>query len=139
MPFRYSRRVQFADTDLVGIVHFSMFFRYMEEAEHALWRAAGLAVFAGPDDAGWPRVAATFDYKSPLRFGDVVQIDVELTAVTRRSIQYTFTLSREDAFVGKGTLTAVCARKRGGALQAIEVPAEVITSLRRAIAENRPA
>ena len=139
MPFRYSRRVQFADTDLVGIVHFSMFFRYMEEAEHALWRAAGLAVFAGADDAGWPRVAATFDYKSPLRFGDVVQIDVELTAVTRRSIQYTFTLSREDAFVGQGTLTAVCGRKRGGALQAIEVPAEVITSLRRAIAENRPA
>ena len=32
MGFRYSRRVQFADTDLVGIVHFSMFFRYMEEA-----------------------------------------------------------------------------------------------------------
>ena len=44
--FRYSRRVQFAETDLAGIVHFSMFFRYMEEAEHALWRAAGLTIGA---------------------------------------------------------------------------------------------
>ena len=42
--FRYSRRVQFAETDLAGIVHFSWMFRYMEEAEHALWRAAGLSI-----------------------------------------------------------------------------------------------
>ena len=31
--FRQTRRVQFAETDLAGIVHFSNFFRYMEEAE----------------------------------------------------------------------------------------------------------
>ena len=36
-----TRRVQFHETDLAGLVHFSIFFRYMEEAEHALWRAAG--------------------------------------------------------------------------------------------------
>ena len=29
---------------MAGVVHFSWFFRYMEEAEHALWRAAGLSV-----------------------------------------------------------------------------------------------
>ena len=40
--FRYTRRVQFSETDLAGIAHFSTYFRYMEEAEHALWRAAGL-------------------------------------------------------------------------------------------------
>ena len=83
MGFRYSRRVQFADTDLVGIVHFSMFFRYMEEAEHALWRAAGLPVVQGADDAGWPRVSATFDYKAPLRFEDEFDVEVELAATTR--------------------------------------------------------
>ena len=35
---RYHRRVQFAETDMAGVVHFSYFLRYMEEAEHALWR-----------------------------------------------------------------------------------------------------
>ena len=40
--YRYHRRVQFADTDQAGVVHFSWFARYMEEAEHALWRAADL-------------------------------------------------------------------------------------------------
>ena len=32
---RLSRRVQFYETDAAGIVHFSWFYRYMEEAEHA--------------------------------------------------------------------------------------------------------
>ena len=37
------RRVQF-ETDMAGVVHFSWYFRYMEEAEHALWREAGLSM-----------------------------------------------------------------------------------------------
>jgi acyl-CoA thioester hydrolase len=134
VPFRYSRSVQFADTDMAGIVHFSMYFRYMEEAEHALWRAAGLRVFHGRNEAGWPRVAATFDYKSPLRFEDTFDIDVDVTATTRRTVQYTFTLTREETLVGKGTLTAVCAQRRDGALEPIEVPAEVVARLRETIA-----
>ena len=40
--YRLKRRVQFYETDMAGIVHFSWFFRYLEEAEHAMWREAGL-------------------------------------------------------------------------------------------------
>ncbi len=50
--FRYQRRVQFAETDAAGMVHFANFFRYMEEAEHALWRAAGMKI-----DQSWRRVS----------------------------------------------------------------------------------
>lgn len=136
MGFRYSRRVQFADTDLVGIVHFSMFFRYMEEAEHALWRSAGLAVVQGGDDAGWPRVSATFDYKAPLRFEDEFDVEVELAATTPRTIRYAFTLRRANTLIGKGTLTAVCARKPNGGLEAIPVPDDVVARLRSATAQS---
>ena len=38
------RRIFFYEVDSAGIVHFSNYFRYMEEAEHALWRAAGLSI-----------------------------------------------------------------------------------------------
>jgi acyl-CoA thioester hydrolase len=136
MGFRYSRRVQFADTDLVGIVHFSMFFRYMEEAEHALWRSAGLPVVQGGDDAGWPRVSATFDYKAPLRFEDEFDVEVELAATTPRTIRYAFTLRRANTLIGKGTLTAVCARKRNGGLEALPVPDEIVARLRSATAQS---
>ncbi|MEN3338984.1 MAG: acyl-CoA thioester hydrolase [Acidobacteriota bacterium] len=136
MGFRYSRRVQFGDTDMVGIVHFAMFFRYMEEAEHALWRAAGLPVIADADGAGWPRVSATFDYKAPLRFEDEFDVEVDLAATTTRTIRYAFTVRRGGTLVGTGTLTAVRARKRDGGLEAISVPEAIVTRLRAAIAAD---
>ena len=34
-PFVYSQRVEFRDTDAAGVAHFSTFFIWMEEAEHA--------------------------------------------------------------------------------------------------------
>ena len=51
--FRYARRVQFGETDMAGIVHFSWMFRYMEEAEHALWRAAGLSIHPPGTEVGF--------------------------------------------------------------------------------------
>ena len=106
--FRYARRVQFAETDLAGIVHFSWYFRYMEEAEHALWRAAGLSIAPGRATIGWPRVAAAFDYKSPLRFEDQFEVAVRISAVSRRTVQYGFILRRGEVLIGQGQITIAC-------------------------------
>ena len=80
--FRYTRKVFFYETDLAGVVHFSCYFRYMEEAEHALWRAAGLTVDRAGADLGYPRVSATFDYKNPLFFEDELTVVARVHAVT---------------------------------------------------------
>src|SRR6185503_13937724 len=66
--FRLKRRVHFYETDAAGIVHFSTYFRYMEEAEHALWRDAGLTIAQRSSDIGWPRVNVSFEYFRPLVF-----------------------------------------------------------------------
>jgi acyl-CoA thioester hydrolase len=131
--FRYRRRVQFSETDLAGIAHFSAFFRFMEEAEHALWRAAGLSIGAADETGGWPRVSAAFEFKSPLRFEDEFEVTVYLTEITRRSIRYSFTIMRDEVLVGTGTMAAVCTRKENGRLRAIEIPAEVSERLQAVV------
>lgn len=130
--FTYSRRVQFVETDMAGIVHFSTYFRYMEEAEHALWRAAGLTLGNLEKTGGFPRVSAAFDYRSPLRFDDDFEINVRVGAVTRRSFRYDFTFTRGDVHVGSGSVTAVCTTKEEGRLRAVDVPPEMIARLRAA-------
>jgi acyl-CoA thioester hydrolase len=135
--FRYSRRVQFSETDLAGIAHFSAYFRFMEEAEHALWRAAGLSIGAAEKTGGWPRVAAAFDYKSPLRFEDEFDVAIRIAEITRRSIRYACTITRENTLVGTGTMTAVCTRKEDGQLRAVDLPSDVIERL-RAASEGAP-
>ena len=39
--YRMNRRVQIADTDFAGVLHFSNYFRFMEEIECAFWRSLG--------------------------------------------------------------------------------------------------
>src|SRR4026207_901417 len=83
-----ARRVQFYETDAAGIVHFSWFFRYMEEAEHALWREAGLSIVSPDGEIGWPRVAASFDYHSALRFEQEFDVQLRVAALTKKTIRY---------------------------------------------------
>ena len=59
MPYEYKvrRRVEFSETDMAGIVHYSNFFRHMEAAEHAFFRSLGYSVVTTQTDPprGWPR------------------------------------------------------------------------------------
>jgi acyl-CoA thioester hydrolase len=131
LEFRYPRRVQFAETDLAGIVHFSWYFRYLEEAEHALWRAAGLSV-APPDGVrGWPRVAAAFDYKRPLRFEEEFEVAIRIATVSRRTITYACTVRRGRQVIGLGQLTAACVtRLADGTMSSIDLPPGLVEQLR---------
>ena len=67
------RRVEFYETDMAGIVHFSNFFRFMEACEHAFLRSLDHELHGMLDglETGWPRVNATCDYRAPARFGDI--------------------------------------------------------------------
>jgi len=130
-PFRYRRRVQFAETDMIGIVHFSVFLRYMEEAEHALWRAAGLTIARPGDETGWPRLAATVDFKSPLRFEEEFDVGVRIAETTRRSLRYEFTITRGDTAIATGTITtAFVSRRPGEPMKALDLPADIVGKLR---------
>jgi YbgC/YbaW family acyl-CoA thioester hydrolase len=135
--YRFKRRVPFHETDLAGIVHFSWFFRYMEEAEHALWRAAGLSIDRAGAETGWPRVSASFDFKNALFFEDEFEVVVRVATVTRRTIQYAFVVMRGDTTIGTGAMTAACARKQPGLpLQAVDVLPDIVAKLRAAAGQS---
>jgi YbgC/YbaW family acyl-CoA thioester hydrolase len=134
---RLRRRVQFHETDAAGLVHFSCFFRYMEEAEHALWRAAGLSIAAPGSEIGWPRLDASFDYHRALRFEDEFEIRICITAVEEQKIRYKCVLTRGPKKIATGTLTIVCVSKRPGeAMRAIPIPPNITARFRAAPASD---
>lgn len=96
--FTYARRVEFAETDAAGVVHFSVFFRYMEEAEHAFYRSLGGAAYRREPEGvyGMPRVHASCDYLRPLRYGDRVEVRLTVREKTRRAIGYDVSFHRVD-------------------------------------------
>lgn len=106
--FRLARRVQFYETDAAGIVHFSWYPRYMEEAEHAMWRAAGLSIHSRDDPHGWPRVAIALDYFAPLRFEEEFTVTIRVAELGTRSMRYACEIAKGDARVAAGTMTIAC-------------------------------
>jgi len=131
--FRYKRRVEFAETDMAGIVHFSAIFRYMEEAEHAMWRSVGLSIGDTQNGLAWPRIAAACEFRNPLYFEDQVEVWVRLAAVKTRALDYEFTLVRGDTVIAVGTMTSVCVRKSAdGTMKAAELPHDIVEKLRNA-------
>ncbi len=123
-PFIVHRRVEFADTDLSGIAHFSRYFIFMETAEHAFRQALGFEVHTEVEGVaiGWPRVHAECDYKSPLRFGDEVAIAVAVSRRGRSSLTFSFELSVEERLVARGELASVCCRVGGESLELVPIP-----------------
>ena len=128
--FHYRRRVQFADTDMAGVVHFSWIVKYMEEAEHALWREAGLTIAPLDGIVGYPRVALAVDFAAPLHFEDEIDVHVRIDAITRRTIRYAHTIRRGETVMATGTMTAVCVRRLPAPMRAIEIPTDVLERLR---------
>jgi len=86
--FKTERRVEFAETDMAGILHFANYYRYMEEAEHAFFRSLGLRVHAHDADGvwGWARGRAACTFKKPLFYEDVVELHVLVREKRSKSI-----------------------------------------------------
>ncbi len=123
--YKLTRRVQFHETDAAGIVHFSCFFKYMEEAEHAMWRSAGLSISTPRAEVGWPRVSASFDYHRPLRFEDEFDIVIRIVAIGDKTIRYGCLITKGDVKVASGAMTIACVRKGVEPLQSAAIPAEI--------------
>lgn len=124
--FVYHRRVQFPETDATGIVHFTNYFKYMEEAEHAMWRAAGLSISPPGAAIGWPRIGASFDYRKPLRFEDEFDVHIRVTGKTKKTIRYEAELRKDGETIGTGSLTIICVSRRPDEpMRAIDIPADV--------------
>ncbi|HJZ55442.1 MAG TPA: thioesterase family protein [Gemmataceae bacterium] len=132
-PFTTTRRVEFGDTDMAGIVHFANFFRFMESAETEFLRSLGLTVNwrESAGKFGFPRVSASCDYLNPARFEDLLTITVTVEKVGRRSVTYRhdFTNQRGEP-IASGHVTAVfCRTNSPDQLESLDIPPEIRAKL----------
>lgn len=139
--FRVLRQVEFSETDMAGIMHFSNFFRFMETAEHAFFRSLGLSIHTtDPEPLGWPRVHAECDYRAPLRFEDSVEIHLLVREKRKRSLVYSFVFRKMNADppveVARGALAVVCVkRSANGEMASVAIPKWIAGKIDAAPAE----
>ena len=131
--FKLTRIVEFAETDMAGIMHFSNFFRLMEETEHAFFRSLGISVHQEVDNQliGWPRVNATCEYSHPLKFEDKVEIHLMVKEIRGKSITYQYQFRKVDGDdildVARGEITTICVQLnvKNGDMESIAIPSQI--------------
>jgi len=134
--FKAQRCVEFSDTDMAGIMHYSNFFRFMETAEHGFFRSLGFSICDRQRVplVGWPRVHASCDYAKPLRFEDLVEIHLLVAEKRSKAISYQIRFRKLGGAapeeVARGRLTVVCVSyDDSGAMRAANIPDEVAAKI----------
>jgi YbgC/YbaW family acyl-CoA thioester hydrolase len=101
-----------ADSDPAGIVFFPHFFRFVEQAEEELFRAAGeerhdLLV----ENHVWiPRVEAFAKFSKPIRQGEAVRVQLNPQMQGSKTIRYDFVVVHDGTgeSLAAGYVTVVC-------------------------------
>jgi len=136
--FKIRRMVEFSDTDMAGIVHHAVYYRYMEAAEHAFFRSLGMTVAPPktPASVGWPRVHTEADFSAPLRFEDEVEVHLLVAQKKSKALTYAFRLRKLNApepyEVARGKITVVCIKQVNGEMKATRIPKEIADKIQEA-------
>lgn len=102
-------RVPFVDVDSTQRIHYTAMLRYMEVAEHELMRSLGFPYATTLQDISCPRVHVACDYRSAVRYDDILTIEARVDHVGRSSwtIAYTARVAPEGVVAAEGKMTMV--------------------------------
>jgi acyl-CoA thioester hydrolase len=79
--------IYYEDTDCGGVVYYANYLRYMERARTGYLAAKGYSVKKFMDEGTLFMVLrAEVDYRSPARYGDIVEIETWVSDVTRATM-----------------------------------------------------
>src|SRR3982074_2522651 len=102
-------RVRFCETDLMGIVHHSNYLEYFEAARvdwlrrrgvtYADWAARGVHL---------PVVEAHLNYKAPLRFDELFEVETTLIELRAVSMKFAYRITRAGSPIADGFTRLGC-------------------------------
>jgi acyl-CoA thioester hydrolase len=90
-PFRFGFRVRYAEVDYQGIVYFAHYATYFDVAIHEFFRSLPYDYTAIRKTTGtdFNIVRCVVEYRRPLRFDEVFEVEVKLGRIGRTSLTFT--------------------------------------------------
>ncbi len=129
--FTVSKNIEFCETDMAGIAHFSNIFRYVEYAETRFFQNGGMSICDLKKDQKWPILSVNCDFLRPMAFGDEILIALSVGRIGTKSLKLNFFISKKlsdgsQEDVSKGELTVIYARtsSESGKIVTAEIPQE---------------
>jgi len=105
--FSYQHRVQFYETDTMGVVHHTNYLRFCEEARVAWAHSVGLIDYQKPESASHFAVLETrVKHVKPSFFGDVLTVELQVKMEGIR-IYFQYKIQKESEIISLAETTHV--------------------------------
>ncbi|HTJ28720.1 MAG TPA: thioesterase family protein [Candidatus Limnocylindria bacterium] len=124
-------RVRWSDVDIMGVVNYRQYLRFMEAAESEFFRALGYTYEGIAAELGvwFARVQLECAYRAPARMDDEVVCRAELQKIGGSALTFAFPIARADGLrLADGKL--VIAALDRTTLRATRIPAVLAAVLR---------
>jgi len=98
MGFHAQVKVRFSDVDNAGIVYYPRFFHFFHVAFEELFSEKFGIPYVdvlGKEKIGFPAVRVENDFKAPLRYGDIADVEIGVAKIGTKSITCTYRLTRQ--------------------------------------------
>ena len=110
--FEMKLRTYWADSDPAGIVFYPNYYRFIEQAEEELFRAAGVDRFTLlQENKVWMPRAETFSkFMRPIKLGAAIRIRLHPKLQGEKTVRYDFEFLDDDGKekIAEGYVTVVC-------------------------------
>jgi YbgC/YbaW family acyl-CoA thioester hydrolase len=126
LMFEMRLHTYWSDSDPAGIVFYPNYFRFIEEAEEELFRAAGFDRFTllQQNKVWMPRAEAFSKFVRPIKLGAAVRIQLHPKLQGEKTARYDFEFLDDSGKekLAEGYVTVVCVDAAGFRPTAIPVP-----------------
>jgi len=126
------RRVEFNETDRVGMIHFSNYFKYLDTAVGEFFRSLGLpgplTLYwggTGENELDWPYVTVTCDFVKPAQFDDLVRVRLGVSKIGNKSLTFEVRFDKDGVEYARGRAVVVCSRGIQGQPKTLPIPPEI--------------
>jgi acyl-CoA thioester hydrolase len=109
--FEIHERIRLADTDAMGIIHFSAYARLIEVVEIEFFRSLGFTLPGlASEDVVLPRVHVSYDFFKPAMLDDEVVLRLSVAGVGVHSVRMLIDIVRavDDATLAEATVVSAC-------------------------------
>ena len=128
--YRVQEHVRWSDVDVSGIIFWGAYVRFVEFGETEFFRALGFpyATLWDQLDIWLPRVQVHFDYRSPARLDELLDIEVWVGRIGRSSIRLEFAMRKPNGELAAEAYLVMVAISRTDS-RPVEVPQRLLETL----------
>lgn len=121
----YTHKVQYYETDKMGVTHHSNYIRWMEEARTDYMEQMGYS-YQKLETLGVmsPVVGIECSYKASTTYADIITVKVEIEELTGVKLKVKYTMTKEDGTLAFEGISTHCFLGEGGKIVRLknEVP-----------------